>query len=199
MPEGPEIRRAADKVEKAVGGQAVRVALTLPRISEWEEALSGQKVVSVDTHGKLMLTRFASELTVASHNQLYGRWTVCQIDRVPKSGRQLRFGMYGDTKAALLYSASDIQVFPTGDVEEFERRKHLGPDPLRDEPGIFYERLNSKTFSGRALGTLLLDQRFAAGLGNYLRSEILFFAKLKPETKPKNLQKEQQKNLRSLL
>jgi endonuclease-8 len=42
-------------------------------------------------------------------------------------------------------------------------------------------------FSGRSLGSLYLDQKFLAGIGNYLRSEILFDARLSPFVRPKSL------------
>ena len=42
-------------------------------------------------------------------------------------------------------------------------------------------------FGRRRLGTLLLDQGFLAGVGNYLRSEILFEARLHPAARPGEL------------
>jgi endonuclease-8 len=65
----------------------------------------------------------------------------------------------------------------------------LGPDPLNqavsigDLMAIFADR----RFAGRALGGLLLDQGFVAGVGNYLRSEILYEARLAPSVRPKDL------------
>src|SRR3546814_12410260 len=42
-------------------------------------------------------------------------------------------------------------------------------------------------FAGRSLGGLLLDQGFLAGMGNYLRSEVLFAANLLPQRRPRDL------------
>src|SRR3546814_20525263 len=39
----------------------------------------------------------------------------------------------------------------------------------------------------RSLGGLLLDQGFLAGMGNYLRSEVLFAANLLPQRRPRDL------------
>ena len=52
-------------------------------------------------------------------------------------------------------------------------------------------RALSDAFCGRALGGSLLDQGFLAGVGNYLRSEILFFAGLRPERRPSDLDREE--------
>ena len=40
------------------------------------------------------------------------------------------------------------------------------------------------------MGILFLDQKFLAGMGNYLRSEILFQARLSPNSKLKDLNQE---------
>jgi endonuclease VIII len=47
-------------------------------------------------------------------------------------------------------------------------------------------RLMSKAFYRRQFASLLLDQGFLCGLGNYLRSEILFVAKVHPSLRPFN-------------
>ena len=75
MPEGPEIRLAADKVAKVlVGHDIVEVEFGLSRLSRFEKYLTGAAVTAVDTRGKAMLTRFDNGLTLYSHNQLYGKW-----------------------------------------------------------------------------------------------------------------------------
>ncbi len=90
MPEGPEIRRAADEVANAIVDKPLkRVEFGLPQLKRWEEAFINSKVTSIDTYGKAMLTRFDNGLTIYSHNQLYGRWVCCPANQVPSSTRQL--------------------------------------------------------------------------------------------------------------
>ncbi len=57
---------------------------------------------------------------------------------------------------------------------------------MSDRPGVdcIVDRLNSQRFRQRQLAGLLLDQGFVAGLGNYLRAEILTRAGLHPLLKP---------------
>ena len=62
----------------------------------------------------------------------------------------------------------------------------IGPDildPALTAP-IIAARLKEDRFRKRTLGALFLDQSFLAGIGNYLRSEILFRAKLHPALRP---------------
>lgn len=50
MPEGPEIRRAADKIEKQIGGKHLDdVWFAFPELAVQADSLIGQRVQAVDT------------------------------------------------------------------------------------------------------------------------------------------------------
>ena len=190
MPEGPEIRLAADRVAKVLVGRPIVAAeLLLPRIKRFESRLIGSSVTAVDTRGKAMLTRFDNGLTLYSHNQLYGRWYTARRPKLPKTGRQLRVALHTPTHSALLYSASDIEVLTERALARHPFLNRVGPDIL--DPDLtadqIVESLLSATFRNRALGHLYLDQAFLAGIGNYLRSEILWAARADPTAKPAQL------------
>lgn len=198
MPEGPEIRRAADQIAAVLCGRTIEsVELTLPEIRKFERRLSGQTVTGVDTRGKAMLTRFDNELAIYSHNQLYGRWYVTARDDMPDIGRQLRVALHTSTHSALLYSATDIEVLTPRGEKRHSFLSRLGPDIL--DPTLstdaVADRLNNKRFRNRALSSLYLDQAFIAGLGNYLRSEILWAARVPPDAKPRALTSRARKRL----
>jgi endonuclease-8 len=183
MPEGPEIRRAADRVAAAIEGrEADDVFFAFDRLKRFESELCGQVVDEVTTRGKAILTRFAGGLSVYSHNQLYGRWYVMSHGRMPKTRRQLRFAVGAGARRALLYSASDIEVLDRDAERDHPFLSRLGPDLLTEKPELdeLAERLDDSRFRGRQLGALLLDQGFVAGLGNYLRADILFEARIHP-------------------
>jgi endonuclease-8 len=190
MPEGPEIRRAADKVARVlVGNRIEAVAFGLPRLTRFEKRLSGNVVTAVDTRGKAMLTRFDNGLTIYSHNQLYGRWYTVRRPRMPRTNRQLRIELSTRTHKALLYSASDIDVLDEDQLLTHPFLSRVGPDILDRTLTVaqIVERLREPGFRNRSLGSLYLDQRFLAGNGNYLRSEILWAARLDPQRKPAGL------------
>lgn len=54
-------------------------------------------------------------------------------------------------------------------------------------PATIEARVSEPRFARRRLADLLLDQGFLAGIGNYLRSEILFDAGLLPTRRPGSL------------
>ena len=190
VPEGPEIRRAADKVAAVlVGKQIEDVEFGLANLRRYEGQLSGRTVTAVDTRGKAMLTRFDNALTIYSHNQLYGRWYTVRRPRMPKTGRQLRVALSTDTHKALLYSASDIAVLDDDGLSSHPFLQRVGPDILDRAltAADIVERLHAQKFRNRALGSLYLDQGFLAGNGNYLRSEILWAAGIDPQRKAASL------------
>lgn len=190
MPEGPEIRRAADRLAEAVAGARLTQAwFAFPELKRWEKPLRGTRIESITPHGKALLTRFDNGHTLYSHNQLYGVWRVAAPGERPDSARSLRVALETERAAILLYSASDVSMWRSEDVHTHPFLSKLGPDVL--DPALDAQavaaRLRDPRFAGRALGALLLDQGFLAGMGNYLRSEVLFAAGLRPQRKPREL------------
>jgi len=195
MPEGPEIRIAADKIQRAIRPRpATEVFFAFEHLKPFESELAGCRVTEVETRGKAMLTHFDNGLSVYSHNQLYGKWMVRKAYDFPETNRQLRFAIHNEKKSALLYSASDIQILSSpSEIESHPFLSKLGPDVLSKglQPETLVEALQSKKHHRRRLSTLYLDQHFLAGIGNYLRSEILFVARLHPQLRPMDCSEEQ--------
>lgn len=190
MPEGPEIRRAADKIARVLEGrQIVDIHFGLDRLKGRERDFQGAEVREIETRGKALLTHFDNELTIYSHNQLYGRWYVVKRDAFPKTNRSLRLALHTRTHSALLYSASDISIWDQFELELHPFLAKIGPDIL--SPKLTWkeisQRLRNERFHRRTLASLYLAQDFLAGIGNYLRSEILFDAKVLPDARPLDL------------
>lgn len=146
--------------------------------------MRGRAVTAVETRGKALLIHFDAPLIVYSHNQLYGRWMIRDRDDYPETRRQLRLAIHNAEKSALLYSASEIQVLTPRQLSRHAFLSRLGPDVLSADLDQVLEQLKAKRFCRRRLSSLLLDQQFLAGVGNYLRSEILFVARLHPSRRP---------------
>ena len=190
MPEGPEIRRAADRLANAVVGRPlVRAWFAFPTLKPHETTLPGRRIAAIEPHGKALLTRFEHGWTLYSHNQLYGVWQVAAAGARPASPRSLRVALDTADAAVLLYSASDVAMWRDDDLHRHPFLSKLGPDIL--DPALSARdveaRLHDPRFSGRSLAALLLDQAFLAGMGNYLRAEVLFEAALSPRRRPRDL------------
>ncbi len=190
VPEGPEIRRAADRISAVLTGRQLHeVWFGLPQLARFSDELTGSRVNDVETRGKALLIRFDRGLTLFAHNQLYGVWYLRKRGQLPKTRRSLRVALHTETDSALLYSASEIAVLTPAEERVHPYLARLGPDVL-DSTVTWRDvsrRLNQPAFRNRALSHLYLDQGFLAGIGNYLRSEILFAARLDPARKPRDL------------
>ena len=194
MPEGPEIQLAADKVGEAIIGRpTTAVFFAFAALKKYEELLTGVEVTAVQARGKAMLTRFANGYNIYSHNQLYGKWMVRSAYDFPDTNRQLRLAIHNEANSALLYSASDIAVLQDGELDSHPFLRKLGPDLLDESVTVpqVAERFVADQFRRRRLTSLLLDQGFLAGLGNYLRSEVLFVARVHPSLRPMDCTGEQ--------
>lgn len=185
MPEGPEIRRAAQQVHDAVAGQPLRIEWRHPALIDgaaqaasprrWAQA----RIDRMESRSKAMLTRFSTGDVLYSHNQLYGEWVVHRPDE-PLLGKAVRLIFETPRARAVLYSATDFAWLRAGEESRHPYLARLGPEVLDDAttPAIVAARLAQ--FGRRRLAAALLDQGVLAGLGNYLRAEILFVARLDP-------------------
>lgn len=198
MPEGPEIWRAADNLNNALSGKVIEdLYFAFEELHEFKENLIGLPVENIEPRGKAILTSFGNGLTMYSHNQLYGKWMIRNRGEVPDNNRQLRVAIHNEIKSAFLYSASDIKMLNDDEVENHPYIQKLGPDvihPKTTQEEIL-SRFTDEQFVNRRLTTLLLDQGFISGIGNYLRSEILFYSGIHPSLKLRECTEEQVKKL----
>lgn len=194
MPEGPEIWRAADELHDALSEKTVNdIHFAFDELQAFREKLMGRKVVAVEPRGKAILTFFDNDLAIYSHNQLYGKWFVVEKGNMPDTNRSLRLAIHNGSHSALLYSASEIEVLNSDEAEEHSYVAKLGPDTVHPETTLeeVRARFGKPEFVNRKLTTLLLDQHFLSGVGNYLRSEILFVAGVYPHNRPKDCTEEE--------
>jgi endonuclease-8 len=194
MPEGPEIRREARAIARALAGASLeRVLYRVPGLARRAQKLQGARIASATSRGKALLIAFDTGLVHFSHNQLYGEWRVLPVPELPaleaERGRSIRVVLAGGGRAAVLLSATTIELLDARDVDRHPFVARLGPDVLdpTTTAAVVRARYASPAFSRRSLAALLLDQRFLAGPGNYLRSEILHAARLHPAARPVDL------------
>ena len=197
MPEGPEIRRAADRIFKGVGGVPVEIIFHIPELTPWNDLFQRTQIERIETRGKAMLTWLTGGYILYSHNQLYGRWEVLAQQKASRSRRSLRVEIRSASHTARLFSATDVSILHEDDLHAHPFLQKLGPDALdvAVTPAIIRKRLQDKAWKNKRLSSLYLDQAFVAGIGNYLRSEILFVSGVDPMKRASSLTKPQLKKL----
>ncbi|MFN3431872.1 MAG: DNA-formamidopyrimidine glycosylase family protein, partial [Candidatus Sericytochromatia bacterium] len=183
MAEGPEVRRKAEKLREALLGRPLdEVTFVFERLAPFEAALEGRHITAIDTFGKAMVFRFDNGLNLYVHPKMFGHWILRKRPGLPKTDRQLRITLRVPGGAAFLYSTNDMAVLTDDELARHPYLTRLGPDVLDPELTVaeVLARYRDPRFTPKRLTTLLLDQAFLAGIGNYMRSEILFVARLHP-------------------
>jgi len=131
MPEGPEIRIEADRIEGVLRGELVEQAwFARPELQRRAGDIVGRRVSAVETRGKALLTHFDNDVVLYTHNQLYGRWYVRPRGELPHTGRSLRVALHTARGSALLYSASAIELLDRAMLSAHPFLARLGPDAL---------------------------------------------------------------------
>ncbi len=198
MPEGPEVRRQADRLARALVGRPLTEVWFEPsRLKGWEAPLRAAGVAAIHTRGKAFLVRFGDGHTLYVHHQLYGRWSIARAGATPASTRTLRVALRTASGAALLWSATDVHVLDDAGLAAHPYLGKLGPDVLdaSTTADVVLARLVDRRFARRSLAALFLDQGFLAGVGNYLRTEVLWLAGVDPAARPADLPVEARERL----
>lgn len=191
MPEGPEVRRYADLLDVALRDKPlVAVSARTKAAKAWLEAhpdeLVGRRVQSVRAHGKNLIGLVEDGTFFYSHLMMWGRWQIVPREEAGERDRRERARLETQEHAAILLSAPVFEIGRGEPYEQVEYLRALGPDtlPYADAPPFdapeFLRRLNLPEHAERGIGAALLDQEILAGIGNYLRAEILFECRLDP-------------------
>lgn len=201
MPEGPEVRIYTDWLRPRVGSQLVDVIVRAksryarhPDSSRSLAEFVGlePKIDSVWCHGKhnALVSAAAGRVLVFSYG-MTGGWSLnessaTRIEFTFKRGDQYEIVYFNDTRNFGTVTSHTIEEFADRkscrcgiDVLELpEDLDDAGQEKLARRIMLHVEALIKKP---TPIADVLLDQRIFAGVGNYLRSEILYQASLSPD------------------
>ncbi len=195
MPELPEVETIARTLEPAIRGRIVSAVELLYRPllrtggRKGLDGLKGRRVLGVDRRGKLLLIAFESGRTLVFHLKMTGQFALAD----PGEGRDKHTRLimrFDDGANELVFR--DVRKFgfllclegnPMAACAELAC---LGPEPL--EVGLEEFAALIARRKGR-IKSLLLDQMVIAGIGNIYADEMLFDARIHPETPASSLGK----------
>jgi endonuclease VIII len=187
MPEGPTIRHTAGILRDALEGQQItgfHSPLKKAAKEGWAENISGQQVRAVRAHGKNLFIDFANNWTLYTHMMMWGAWHVYALGEPwRREARKARVVLETATHCAVLFSAPVCQLLHASELASHQTSQ-LGPDLLAEhfgpnERAEIRRRLDA--LGDVAIGEAVMNQTVMAGIGNILKSEILFAARIHPE------------------
>ena len=159
MPELPEIETIRTQLESAIVGKF----------------FNKKKIIAVRRRGKIIVVSFVDGSGLMFHLKLTG-----QLLFNVQPSRFTREVFQFDNGASLVFN--DVRKFgwwkQVKSPEETKEIKQLGPDALDINEQEFRIKLDKR--KNAKIKSLLMDQKFVAGIGNIYADEILFDAKVSP-------------------
>jgi formamidopyrimidine-DNA glycosylase len=189
MPEGPEVRKYADALDEILSGKVIKSIQARTRVArQWllqnGDRLPGRRILRVCSHGKHLIGYLEGDFYFHSHLMMWGRWSTSTGAPPLEVDRRERARVVVPGGFAILWSAP---IFDIGEGDPYEQIEHLsglGPDVLPYQGTFdvaeFRRRLYSRENCHVPIGVALLNQQIIAGVGNYLRAEILFSSRINP-------------------
>ncbi len=188
------MRRHADALHAALAGKKLAVVTARTKaakawLAELPNSFVGQKVEWVKSRGKNLVGQTSGGLFWYSHLMMWGRWQI--FDAPPETIDKRERARIGadDGTTAILFSAPVFEVGESPTHNPFIGHPYLrvlGPDilPYSGEGDFddaeFRTRLCTPENAAREIGAVLLDQNILAGVGNYLRAEMLWVCQIDP-------------------
>ncbi len=188
MPELPEVETIARTLEPAIRGRVISAVDLLYRPllrrggPKLIAGMQGRRVLGVKRRGKMLLVKGEGARTFVFHLKMTGQFLFAGATE-PRDKHTRLVMRFDDGANELRFR--DVRKFgfllclegdPMAACGELAR---LGPEPL--EVGLEEFATIVKNRKGR-IKSLLLDQTVIAGIGNIYADEMLFNARVHPET-----------------
>jgi len=217
MPELPEVERSRKLAERiARGHTVVQVQVVDDDIvydgvtpGAFRNAVRGRRVLAAHRHGKQMWLELDRSPHPLIHLGMTGQLYAPGVD-----GLQLESGIKSDgwpprfTKLQLTFDDGGQLAFTNArrlgrlrlrdDPRSEPPISKLGFDPLHSMPSpqTFIDRARRRPSSAKAV---LLNQGFAAGVGNWIADEVLYQARIDPRRRMADLSDSELRRMRTKL
>lgn len=177
---------------------------------DFKSQVKGRKILNIERRGKNIIFTLSDNLAMLVHQKmtghlLYGKWKeengkwVSQIGGPLKSDPQNRFlhvifFLDNGCQMALsdLRKFAKVELWGQKELSLASTLKNLGQDALKISLTKFAEKIKAQ--KGK-IKQVLMDQEVIAGIGNIYSDEILFEAKINPQTISKELKQNQIKTI----
>jgi formamidopyrimidine-DNA glycosylase len=184
MPELPEVATYQKFAEEAALHRVItRVGVVEPRVvvgnpDHLKAAIEGNQIIGTDRLGKQLFLKLDNGRLITVHFGMTGSWRLYRQQE--EQPRFIKVFFQLDDGMVLGFRCPRIlgRIGTTDSVEEFRKNKKLGQDGLQIFEKEFTELFNTKK---GLIKPLLMNQRYVAGLGNWIVDEMLYQAKIHPE------------------
>jgi formamidopyrimidine-DNA glycosylase len=157
-----------------------------------------ETLTKIERKGKLMRMNFTHEKFLLCHLGMSGGWRTSK-EKVTEKHTHLQFKCHDSNRETIYLAYVDPRRFghlffykrPSSDAKWNE----LGIDITSDEFNADYIYSCLKRYPNRQIKPFLLDQRFFAGVGNYIANEICARAGIRPTRRNSKITKKETQQL----
>jgi len=207
MPELPEVEIVRESLSKKIKGKVIKKVLVKNRNLRFkipynfEKFINRKKIKKVDRFSKYLILVFQDSSACVIHLGMSGTIHLVEKNnvtsvtnasfynnpRLPKKHNHIEI-IFNNIK--LIYNDPrrfGYFLFINNQNDLNKKFCKYGPEPFSSLFNIDYIKIYFKN-KKKNIKNLLLDQKFVSGIGNIYASEILFFCKINPNKKGKNLE-----------
>jgi formamidopyrimidine-DNA glycosylase len=219
MPELPEVQTTVNGLNKKIKGLKItdvwsdwhKIIKNTPSFGQFRKNLLKERVSLVKRKGKNILIFLSGHKVLLVHQKMTGHlmvgsWTLGK-KAVPVSTGPLAEKINGYIhfvvvfQNGLMMALSDVRKFAKivlldeRQIEKVKDLANIGPDPLdkRTTFAVFKKALYKKP-NGK-IKQVLMDQEVVSGIGNIYSDEILWFARVHPLERIKDLKDDEIKKI----
>ena len=198
MPEGPECRRIAESLAKYLSYKKIESFEILSGRYEKKSPTGYQefidsiplKIAGVGVHGKFIYWILEKQFSIWNTLGMTGYWSF-------EKNKYSRLKIMVDGTPVFFNDQRNFGTVKIVRGKEFliDKLKSLGPDMLYEdvEDAKFIARMRKKNHFN--ICKALMDQSVIAGVGNYIKADSLWLAKLNPHRKIEECSEEELKQL----
>lgn len=184
MPEGAEVRRIVDQMNLIVAGKHLsRVRVLSGRYQKQlpygltDFLKQTHEIVGAKNKGKFIYFETSTEWNIWNTLGMSGSWS-----KDPNHEFNRVIFEFEDLEPIYF---SDIRNFGTlkfvNSKKELKKKlMNLGPDPIIEDVSDAIFKTKIKNRGHKTLPEILMDQSMMAGVGNYVKAEALYLAKISP-------------------
>ena len=184
MPEGPEVKLFVDKIKSLFENKTllkieVLSGRYLKKPIKNIFSLQGKNLSKVSCKGKFIWFEF-EDLVVFNTLGMTGSWS-------RNKSKHTRIVMTFTDNSELCFT--DIRNFGTFQIKNqldlAKKLKSIGPDMLSSPPDDFIKII--RKYNHKNICEVLMNQKIISGVGNYIKAESLWFARINPHAYIKDL------------
>ncbi len=182
MVEGPTAHLFAEKILAKFQGEIVNnLYIKSKRIYVDPNLIVGRKLQDCNARGKNIILIF-NGYAIRLHLMLYGTIHLYDVNEdLSKPFKRVRLLINFNKGKLVVYNAPIVELNTRDNIQK-RLDETVGPDILDEEINLREIAESIKSLGNSTISKALLDQKLVSGIGNILRNEVLYRAKIHPET-----------------